>query len=734
MSERMTAAPDTPLSALPVTVLPGIGEYRAKALAEAGVKTIEDLLHYFPRRYLDRSTIVPMTELYRFVGQTVTSIGRVTGIVLLGRGRKRLVVTLRDERGSMDLVFFQGIQYWQSAFHQDETLAVSGEVAVYGRRPNIVHPEIDRLPDDESLDFINTGGIIPVYPSGAGLEKVGLNRAGGFRRIIHTALQRFAPRIEDHFSDSAWATHASPDASPDASPIQIPLREAIETIHRPPSQEALKRARRRLVFDEFFLLSLQMAYHRRSLHRQTTGIAFNIESPTARELVRTLPFHLTGAQKRVIREIAEDMRKAEPMNRLLQGDVGSGKTVVALLSMLVTVDNGCQCALMAPTEILAEQHYRTLTGLLSDLRVNIRLLTGQIPQAQRDEILAGLAGGTVHIVVGTHALIQSDVDFARLGFVVIDEQHRFGVLQRASLRGKGAAPDVLIMSATPIPRTLTMTLYGDLDVSTIDEMPPGRKRVKTAVRFEEDRAEVLAFVREEVARGSQVYFVFPLVSESEKLDLKAAAAEYEKLSTAVYPDLRVGLLHGQMGAKEKDEVMTRFKRGEIAVLVSTTVIEVGIDVPNASVMVVEHAERFGLAQLHQLRGRVGRGTSQAYCILMTSKAVFFGGRRRTGEEQKEASDARRRLETMRDSVDGFRIAEVDMEIRGPGDLWGTQQSGFPELRIASLLTDGIELQEARAMAFRIVEEDPQLRLPEHEGILRILGPRLRARMQMAGVA
>ena len=606
---------------VPVTQLPGVGPGRARVLQAAGIETAWDLLYYFPRRYLDRSTIVPISELYRHAGTVVTVVGRVAGIATVHARRRRLVVTLRDQRWSMDLVFFQGLHYWQTAFAEGEDVAVSGEVQLYGRKASMVHPDIDRLQDGETLAFLNTGGIVPVYPSNAELEKVGLNRHGGFRKLVHAVLQRHREGLRDWY----------PPALMKAERL-LPLQDAIETIHRPPDNDRLAAARERLIFDEFFVLSLQLALRKRLNATAAPGIAFEGESPTARDLVARLPFELTAAQKRVLREIVGDMRRAEPMNRLLQGDVGSGKTVVALLAMLLAVDNDWQCALMVPTEILAEQHFRTITGLLDDLRIRVELLTGQMTAGQKQQLAAAIASGDVHIVVGTHALIQENVSFHRLGLVVIDEQHRFGVMQRADLRGKASSPDVLVMTATPIPRTLSMTLYGDLDVSVIDELPANRKRVKTAIRFDEDRESVLDFIREEVASGNQAYIVFPLVSESEKLDLKAATEEFELLRSAVFPDLRLGLLHGRMKAEEKDAIMTAFKKRQLDILVSTTVIEVGVDVPDATVMVIEHAERFGLAQLHQLRGRVGRSDKQAYCILMTSKRMYFSGKARTAEE------------------------------------------------------------------------------------------------------
>ncbi|MFZ1730290.1 MAG: ATP-dependent DNA helicase RecG [Bacteroidota bacterium] len=706
-----------------VAELPGVGPGRSRVLQDVGIQTAWDLLYYFPRRYLDRSTIVPISDLFQHAGMIVTVVGSIGKVAVVQARRKRLVVTLRDQRSSMDLVFFQGINYWQTSFREGEDIAVSGEVQLYGRKASMVHPDIDRLQDGETLAFINTGGIVPVYPSNAELEKVGLNRHGGFRKLMHSVLQLHLGGLRDWYTPAALKRDAL-----------MPLQTAIDTIHRPPDTATLAAARDRLIFDEFFVLSLQLALRKRMYASAAPGIAFEGESPTARDLVHRLPFELTAAQKRVLREIVGDMRRPQPMNRLLQGDVGSGKTVVALLAMLLAVDNGHQCALMVPTEILAEQHFHTITSLVDDLRLNVQLLTGQQAVGQRQQLAASIANGDVHIVVGTHALIQDSVQFNRLGLVVIDEQHRFGVMQRADLRGKAASPDVLVMTATPIPRTLSMTLYGDLDVSVIDELPANRKQVRTAIRFEEDLESVHEFMRDEVTAGNQVYIVFPLVSESEKIDLKAATEEFETLRTAVFPELRLGLLHGRMKSEEKDAIMSAFKIRQIDILVSTTVIEVGVDVPDATVMVIEHAERFGLAQLHQLRGRVGRSDKQSYCILVTSKRLYFAGKARTDDEQKEISDLRRRLDTMRDSTDGFRIAEVDMEIRGPGDLWGTQQSGFPLFRIANLLEHGHILQRARERAFDVIEDDPQLRKEEHRGIREILGPRIREQLGLSTVS
>ncbi len=696
-----------------VLTVPGIGEYRGKALAGAGVCTVRDLIYYFPRRYLDRSTIRPISGLRDEGDEVVTVIGTVLTIRSVPGRKPRLTVTIGDQGARMDLVFFQGVNYWKDAFAPGDSLAASGRPQRFGSSISIVHPDIDRLQEGESLEFINTGGIIPVYPSSAELERVGLNRHGGFRRLLRRVVDRWTSHIEDPYADAFRALHTL-----------IPLGEALRAIHFPRSEDDLNQARHRLIFDEFFLVSLLLAYRKRGLQMpESGGIAFHPPSPRARQLLDALPFSLTRAQKRVVREIIADMERPLPMNRLLQGDVGSGKTIVALLAMLLAVDNGWQAALMAPTELLAEQHFRTITARFNDLSLHPVLLSGRLTATQRAPLLAAVASGAAHLVIGTHALLENTVAFHRLGLAVIDEQHRFGVSQRATLGSKGTRPDVLVMTATPIPRTLSMTVYGDLDVSVIDELPEGRRPIRTVIRMEEERESVHAFLREECAKGRQAFIVYPLVEESEKVDLKNATEGYEHLRTALFPDRRVGLLHGRMKGEEKDAIMMAFARGELDLLVATTVIEVGIDVPNATVMVVEHAERFGLAQLHQLRGRIGRGDQDSICILMTDRTV-----------RHARGDAWRRLEVIAGTTDGFRIAEADLEIRGPGDLWGTQQSGFPDFRIASLVRDGAILAQARQAAFSIVETDPHLRLAEHRGLLAAFGPQLRQRTHYFTVA
>jgi len=670
----------------PVDKLPSIGPKRAAVLGKVGITTIEDLLYYFPRRYLDRSTMIKIGELRE--GQEVTVIAKVIRQGVKKGRRNRFMLIVSDGSGYLTCVWFSKLMYWQHAFKPGEWLALSGKVTEYGGF-QMTHPEFDRLGKEADGEFVHTGKIIPLYPSTEALTKAGFD-SRGFRRVLTAITKNRRDAVEETLPAEIIDRHKLAS-----------LDKALENIHFPKSFSALQQAEQRLKFDELFFMELMLAYRKRQYGELHGGISFQRVGEKVRSLVDALPFELTEAQKRVLHEIRADMKSNKPMNRLLQGDVGSGKTIVALVTMLIAIENGYQAALMAPTEILAEQHYLTIRRLVETLDVRIVLLIGGQSKGEREQILNEVISGRANIVVGTHALIQESVDFQNLGLVIIDEQHRFGVMQRAVLRGKGLNPDVLVMTATPIPRTLSLTVYGDLDVSVIDEMPEGRKPIKTYWRTEKSRSKIYQFIRQLVAKGAQAYVVFPLVEESEKLDLKAATDSYEKMQKGFFAEFRLGLLHGRMNSEEKEAVMAAFKKGEVQILVSTTVIEVGVDVPNATLMIVEHAERFGLTQLHQLRGRVGRGPKQSYCILIAYGQIN--------------AEAKKRLDTMQATNDGFKIAEMDLQLRGPGEFFGTKQHGLPELRIADVVKDIKILYAAREEAFRIVREDPQLLRQEDLG-------------------
>lgn len=677
----------------PVQFLKGVGPKRAALLQRLGLNTARDVLYHIPRRYEDASTITPIAALEP--GMEATIIGRVfsKGVLPTRKGLRIFQAIVRDRTHSIECSWI-GQSYLDRVIRRGDLLLVSGPVRYFHGRQlqprsfEILAREGEVAPEEE-------GGVFPVYPATEGLSHRQI------RGILEANLDALLPEAaaEEVFDALLLARVGVP-----------PLGEALRYVHRPQSVEQAEQGRRRLAFEELFFLQLLHARARYHATVERPGIAFARRDTLVRPFYRSLPFALTGAQKRVLREIGEDMTSPRRMNRLLQGDVGAGKTVVALFAMLRAAENGYQAALMAPTEILAEQHQRTLAQLLDGLPVRVRLLTGRLGAAARREALAEIASGDAQIVVGTHALIQEAVEFHRLGLVVIDEQHRFGVRQRLALAEMGEAPDVLVMSATPIPRSLALTLYGDLDISVLDERPPGRRPVTTRWRPERARERVFDFVREQVRRGRQAYIVYPLVEESEKLELKAATEEYRYLSEQAFPELRLGLIHGQMPGEEKDRVMRAFAAGELDVLVSTTVIEVGIDVANATVMVVEHAERFGLSQLHQLRGRVGRGAEESYCILLSS-----------------VPEATERLRIFAATDDGFRIAQEDMRLRGQGDLFGSRQSGLPAFRFADLEKDERLLAAAREEARRLIAADPELaRHPRLRGMLEArYGERLR---------
>lgn len=665
----------------PVQYLRGVGPARAEALESVDVYTIEDLLYYFPRRYLDRSTIVPIHQLQ--VDQEATVVGKVMARGMRrGRRRSYYEMVVQDKTGILKCRWFRGTKWMQGKFKVGEPIAVSGKVTFYNGL-SMSHPDYDKLGKDEE-DPVNTGKIIPLYPGNAQLKGCGLD-SKRFRKIYHQILPAVDDLIEEYF----------PPALLENFHLRS-IQEALRNIHSPEDTSALNQARRRLKFEELFFIQLMLAlrkYHTKSVPR---GIRYEQIGPLCEALYRLIPFELTEAQKQAMREIRADMKSENVMQRLLQGDVGSGKTVVAMLAASVAIGNGYQVAFMAPTEILAEQHYRTVRSYFRRLKVPVALLTGSLKNSDRKSILNGLKHGDIPFVVGTHALIQEAVDYHSLGLAIIDEQHRFGVLQRGELIRKGSNIDTLVMTATPIPRTMAMTLYGDLDVSVIDEMPADRQKIHTRQVTPQKLKKVYQFIRDLLNDGQQCYVVYPLIEESESSDLQAATNGFESLQEE-FGEFTVELLHGRMPQEEKEERMRRFEQNEIQILVSTTVIEVGIDVPNATVMLIENAERFGLTQLHQLRGRVGRGKEKSYCILVNR-----------ARGKTDTSDAEQRLSIMVKTNDGFRIADEDLNLRGPGDFFGTKQSGFPELKIANFIEDRDLLHMARRGAFELINQDPDL--------------------------
>lgn len=666
-----------------IKYLRGIGPKRAELLDKnLGIKTYHDMLYHFPTHYVDRTTIRLIRD---FEGEDMAAVqvrGQFVSFNTIGEGAKmRLVGLFSDGSGTMEVVWFKRIKSIRELYHTHTDYTLFGKPSVFNGRWSMVHPEID--PPGAPMAQAGFRGVYPLTEQ--------LRNRGFSSRTFATAAAEIlggAKYIPETLPPHILSRYGLVD-----------LRTALTTIHTPPSMAMLDKARLRLKFEELFYLQLDIQRYARRRSSSTQGFRFaRIGQFFNNFYNQFLPFPLTGAQKRVIKEIRADMGTGRQMNRLLQGDVGSGKTLVALLTMLIALDNGYQACLMAPTEILATQHYETIRDMVAPMGVNVRLLTGSTRKKERDVIDAQLQDGSLHILIGTHAVIEDRVKFHNLGYVVIDEQHRFGVAQRARLWTKNViAPHVLVMTATPIPRTLAMTVYGDLDVSVIDELPPGRKPVQTLLRYDENRLSTYQGIARQLKMGRQVYIVYPLINENEKLDLRSLEEGYENICE-IYRDYRVAYVHGKLKPEEKDYQMSIFASGEAQILVSTTVIEVGVNVPNATTMLIENAERFGLSQLHQLRGRVGRGEGQSYCILMTKRKI--------------AKDTRRRLELMTATTNGFEIAEADMQMRGPGDIEGTMQSGIPfDLHIANLATDGQIVQMARDAACDVLDADPDLTSP-----------------------
>lgn len=682
-----------------IKYLQGVGEQRAILLnRELNIHSLYDLLYYFPYKYIDRSRVYKVSELGSHM-QHVQLVGEIRSFEEMGEGAsRRLVAHFTDGTAFVDLVWFRGLKYIKNSLKLNFKYVVFGKPSMFNGRVNIAHPDID---DASSLRLDNMG-LQPYYHTSEKMKRSGLN-SNAMAKLVQNLFALFPGEIEETLSLDIIKKHGL-----------MSLDDALRIIHFPKNTKELQLAQYRLKFEELFFIQLNILRYSKERQQRYLGHRFSkVGEIFNRFYHENLPFELTGAQKRVVREIRADVNTSRQMNRLLQGDVGSGKTLVALLSMLLAKDNGYQACMLVPTEILAEQHCATLRRMLGNLPVRVELLTGSTKQKERVPILEGIADGDVDILVGTHAVLEDNVQFHNLGFVVIDEQHRFGVVQRAKMWSKNSIPPhVLVMTATPIPRTLAMTLYGDLDVSVIDELPPGRKPITTTHIFRSRADSMYSFIKRQLQEGRQAYVVYPLISESEKLDLKNLEEGYKQLCN-VFCDYKLCKLHGKMKPREKDEQMRRFASGEAHILVSTTVIEVGVDVPNASVMVIENAERFGLSQLHQLRGRVGRGASQSYCLLVT--------------DYKLSEDTRKRMEIMTTSNDGFEIAEADLKLRGPGDMEGTQQSGIAfDLKIANLARDEQLLQFVRGVAREVIESDPQCDNP----IYRVVWNRLRAIKEM----
>ena len=678
---------------MPVQFLKGVGERRADLLKRIDIRTVGDLLYHVPHRYDDASTITPIGSVD--VGQEVTVIGRVIskGILPTRKGLRIFQAVLRDESGMIEAAW-PGQPFLDRVIQKNDVLLANGPCRFFHGRQLQPREWVNLGAEDPGSA---AGRVLAVYPATEGLTVRQL------RAIIDQHLDAMLPLAEEHLPDELRKAVGLP-----------PLKEALQLVHRPTTVAEAERGRSRLAFDELFFVQI---LHRRAnsvARAPRAGITFDVKRTLTTRLKETLPYALTGAQTRAVREIFADMSSGRRMHRLLQGDVGSGKTVVAVFASLLAMENGYQAALMAPTELLAEQHARTLRQLLSPLGIEPVLLTGSLGAAERRAVDTRLASTEPLLAVGTHAMVQEETRFGRLGLAIVDEQHRFGVEHRAALSEKGEEPDTLLMSATPIPRSLALTLYGDLDVSVLDERPPGRKPVTTLLRNASAHDKVMAFFNREIGKGRQGYVVYPIIEESEKLAVKAATTMYDELSSGVLKDRRLALLHGRIGAEERDTIMRQFRDGAIDVLVATTVIEVGIDVPNATVMIVEHPERFGLSQLHQLRGRVGRGAEESYCIM-----VGRGG-----------PDSAARLQVMVDTDDGFEIARADLRLRGMGDLFGERQSGLPMFRVADPIRDEELNVRAREAASAVMEKDPELTAPEHKALRKVLGQRYARAMEL----
>ncbi|MGE5382783.1 MAG: ATP-dependent DNA helicase RecG [Omnitrophica WOR_2 bacterium] len=679
----------------PVEYIKGVGPAKAELLRkELNIKVFRDLLEYYPFRYIDKSKIYKINEIQSDAAY-VQLKGRLVNLNEVGTGKSlRLVGLLDDKSGRIELVWFQGVSWWKSKLKIGDEYIVFGKPSIFNGKYNITHPDVDPVEEETQITI---EPLLPYYATTEKLKRKGIT-GKSFGKIIKSALVQSYSAIGENLSNQI------------VSSLNFSSRaDTIYNIHFPKSTELLDKARYRIKFEEFFFVQLELFRTKYIRLEKSNGRVFShIGSNFLSFYKNNLPFELTNAQKKVIKEIRKDLSTGKQMNRLLQGDVGSGKTLVALMSILIALDNSCQACIMAPTEILATQHYRNILKFLKDMPVNVKLLTGSTKKKEREIIHEGLKNGELNLLIGTHALIEEKVVFKDLGLVVIDEQHRFGVEQRARLWQKSTIPPhILVMTATPIPRTLAMTLYGDLEVSVIDELPPGRKPIKTFHFFERDRLKVFQFMKQQLTEGRQIYVVYPIINESDKLELQDLMDGFDTVARYFpLPEYQMSIVHGQLKAAEKESEMKRFLEKKTHIMVATTVIEVGVDVPNATVMVIENAERFGLSQLHQLRGRVGRGGSQSYCILMTS--------------YKLSADGKKRIETMVRTNDGFEIAEMDLRLRGPGDIQGTQQSGLVGLKLANIVVDEGILKKARQTASDLIRKDPELLNPENQKMIKYI--------------
>jgi ATP-dependent DNA helicase RecG len=718
------------LDQFPLTYIKGIGPNRAEVLAKEGLITLEDMLYYFPKSYLSRSTISTIRDLSSslqkelafsqisseklsndfIMRSEITIIGEIhqKNEITFGKNRSMLKLIIKDGSGkNANIIFYNQAKYFEKIYQRGQILAISGKPEIDKYGITFAHPDIEIIEDEEITEY-KEGRILPKYRLSETMVKVGISLKL-LRKVMKTIIEKELNFIEETLPDNIIKDFGLPE-----------IKKAILSLHFPEDERILAKAKYRIKLEELFFYQLNLGLAKTKQTQSETAPLINPKSKLARTVYDNLPFELTIDQKKVIREITNDLNSTSPMNRLLQGDVGSGKTIVALLTMLAAIENGYQVALMAPTEILAEQHYQSLKKFFSELNIEVVQLLGGQKVKLRREVKEKISTQEAKVIIGTHALFQAEIEYNKLAYVIIDEQHRFGVSQRADLKlsakksfgDENLSPHILVMTATPIPRTLTMSVYGDLDVSVIKSMPKNRKPISTKIWFDSKVETAYQFIKDEIHKGRQAYLVFPLVEISEKVEAKSAIEHYERLSATIFKDYRCGLLHGQMFWYEKEDVMKAFLNKEFDILISTTVIEVGIDVPNASVMMIENAERFGLSQLHQLRGRVGRGSEQSYCILMTKDHFEYQLKNKSIPlEEKKA--ALIRLKTMEDTTDGFQIAEVDLKLRGPGDMLGTKQAGLPEFKFADIVKDADIMQEARNLAQEILKNDPKLKSTEN---------------------